>query len=114
MAERRKLTRKYLGFFTRVFDRHSGDLLGHLGDITIEGAMIISRKPIPTGIIANLRIDLPEYLFGKDHLDTKAQSIWCMPDVTPEFYNTGFKFLEIAQEDTQIIERILKEYAIRG
>ncbi len=114
MEERRKISRKYLGFFTQVFDRDSGALLGNLGDITAEGAMIISRNPVRPGIICNLRIELPEYLFGKDHLDVLAQSIWCQPDVAPEFHNTGFKFLSIAKGDIEIIERILQEYVIRG
>ncbi len=113
MDERRRISRQSLGFFARVFDRESGELLGYLGNISVEGAMIISQKPIQAGAICNFRIDLPENLFGKDHLDAEAQSIFCQPGVIPEFNDTGFKFISIAQDDIQIIERILKEYAIR-
>jgi len=113
MDERRKQSRKYLGFFTRVFNRDTGALLGNLGDITVDGAMVISQKPIPTGVTCNLRIDLPETAFAKDHLDAKAQSIWCKPDIVPEYHNTGFKFLEIDTQDIQIIQQIIRKYMIR-
>ena len=47
MHDRRKLDRKYLTIYSRVFDRVSGRLLGYLADLSEKGAMIISDEPIP-------------------------------------------------------------------
>lgn len=113
MEERRKLKRKYLAFFTRVFDESTGELLGHLADITAEGMMVISTRPIPTDQIFQLSMDLPEYLFGRDHIDFQARSIWCQPDIDPTFFSTGFQFKNISPSDVQTIEQIVKEYGIR-
>ena len=113
MEERRRLKRKYLAFFTRVFDHSTGILLGHLADITAEGMMIISTHPIETGQEYKLSMDLPEYFFGRDHLAFKARSVWCRPDIDPTFFNTGFQFETIMPEGIAIIEQIIQEYGIR-
>lgn len=42
MEERRKLQRRHIMFYSRVFDRKTGGLLGYLGNITPGGAMVIS------------------------------------------------------------------------
>jgi hypothetical protein len=113
MEDRRKLRRKYLAFFTRVFDRNSGQLLGHLADLTAEGMMIISEKPLRTEELYSLEMDLSGAFFEKERLTFQAESIWCKPDIDPSFYNTGFRLLKMSAEDITIIERIIKEYGIR-
>ena len=112
MEERRQLKRKYLAFFTRDYDRESGQMLGHLDNVSADGAMIIGQIPIETHKSFRLRMDLSEYVFGKAHLDFEARSVWCQPDLDPSFYNTGLQFLDIAPQDVAIIERIMAEYGI--
>ena len=112
--DRRKLQRKYLTFFGRIFDRYNGQYIGNVADITVEGAMVISDHPIPTEKTFQLRLDLPEHIFGIDHLDLEGHSIWCQPDIDPEFYNTGFQLLNNSPEAIKIIEQINQEYDIRG
>jgi len=113
MEERRKLKRKYLTFFGRIYDRQSGQPLGNVADITLEGAMVISNHPLPTGEDYQLRLDLPEHIFGTDYLDLEGKSIWCQPDIDPDFYNTGFKLQNVTKEEAHIIEQIIKKYGIR-
>lgn len=112
MEDRRKLTRKYLAFFTRVFDYQTGQLLGHLDNVSADGAMIIGQVPIESDKTFHLQMELSEYFFGKDFLDFQAKSVWCQPDLDPSFYNTGLQFLDIAPEDTEIIQRIMEKYGI--
>ena len=44
MDERRKLDRKYLIVYSRVFERNLGKMLGYLGDLSLSGVMIISEQ----------------------------------------------------------------------
>lgn len=113
MEDRRRLKRKYLAFFTRVFDESTGELLGHLADITAEGMMVISTHPIDTNQNYQLSMDLPEYLFGRDHIDFQARSVWCKPDIDPTFYSTGFQFQGVTPVDVDTIDQIIREYGIR-
>ncbi|MCJ7702767.1 MAG: PilZ domain-containing protein [Anaerolineales bacterium] len=112
MDERRKLKRRHIMFYSRVFDRKTGKLLGYLGDITIVGIMIISEEPLQTGVQLKLRIDLPDYIYHKSVLNFEAQSLWCQPDIDPNFHNTGFKMLNISKDDREVIEQILRDYEI--
>ena len=43
MDDRRKIPRKYLMVYSRVFDRETGKVLGYLSDMNLMGAMIISE-----------------------------------------------------------------------
>jgi len=113
-TERRKLERKYLVIYSRVFDRKTGNILGYLGDMTPQGAMIIGEQRIEPGEEMELRFDLPELLeLTRDHLDIHAQSIWCNPDVDPSFVNTGFHFLDLRPEDLKIVEMLIDLYEFR-
>ena len=114
MDERRNLKRKYLVFFTRIFDRETGQLLGHLANLTAAGMMLISEAPLITGRVYRLHMDLAEEFFAKPHLDFEAQCVWCQPeDITPKFFDAGFRFVTITPEDIEIIEQIIQEYGIR-
>lgn len=113
MDNRRKLKRVYLAFFTRLYDRVTGELLGHLANLTAEGAMIISEAPLEPGKVYRLHMDLSEAFFSKSHLDFEARCVWSQPEeIAPNFYNTGFQFVKIDPEDVQIIAQIIQEYEL--
>jgi len=113
MRERRKIKRRHILFYSRVFNRQTGELIGYLGDLTTEGAMVISEEPLEINVTYRLRLDLPEDLYNKTILGFNAHSVWCKPDVDPNFFNTGFKFIDIATQDQEIIQRIIADYKFR-
>jgi len=114
MEERRRLDRRHIMFYSRVFDRKTGQLLGYLGNITGEGVMLISELPIDVQNIYLLRLDLPDDMYSKPILNLKAKSVWCKPDIDPNFYTTGFQLLEANDEDLEIIEQIIDDYGFRS
>jgi hypothetical protein len=112
--ERRRLERKYLVIYSRVFDRMTGSILGYLGDLTPEGAMIIGEHRIEPESQMELRFDLPDMLDVKqDHLDIRASSVWCQPDIDPSFVNVGFHFLNLKPEDLKIVDLLIDLYEFR-
>jgi hypothetical protein len=113
MEERRSLKRRHIMFYSRVFDRTTGKHLGYLGNMTTEGLMIISDEPIETNTSFLLRIDLPEDIYDKVVLNFEALSLWCKPDVDPNFYNTGFELSKIHLDDLRLIERLIEDYEVR-
>ncbi|GAB4488507.1 MAG: hypothetical protein Fur0016_14290 [Anaerolineales bacterium] len=114
MKERRTLDRKYLMVYSRVFDRATGKILGYLSDLSPKGAMIISDDPIGENAKLSLRFDLPDPpLFSTDHLNLEARVAWCKPDIDPSFYNIGFEFLKINEQETAIIEEMIEAYEFR-
>jgi hypothetical protein len=113
MQERRKFDRKYLMFYTRVFNRETGELVGHLADLTAEGAQLICEQPVATDQLFHLSMDLPIGAFSKQFLNFDAQCVWCKPDIDPNFYGAGFHLINLNDDDRAIIERIINEYDLR-
>ena len=112
--ERRKLERKYLVVYSRVFDRKTGKVIGYLSDLTVKGAMIIGEHQLEKDENFQLRIDLPESSeFCKSHIDITAKSVWSRPDIDPVFFNTGFRIHELSPEDEKIIKLMIELYEFR-
>jgi hypothetical protein len=112
MQERRKFKRRHIMLYARVFDRKTGKHLGYLGNLTVEGIMVISDEPIAVGFGFSLRIDLPEDVYNQPILSIEAQSRWCEPDIDPRFFNTGFALLEINPQDRALVEKIVKDFQV--
>jgi hypothetical protein len=113
MAEKRKFPRRDLIFYSRVSDGISGRALGYLLNITPEGAMILSEKPLEVNLEVQLHIELPEELSDLREMVIPARSRWCQPDINPEFYDIGFVFLMMTEEYTGLILRLVEEYGFR-
>lgn len=110
MQERRKHKRSELLYYSRIYDRNTEDVIGHLGNITPYGLMIISEEPLQIESMYNLRIELPGELEEKAYLELDAESLWCVPDINPNFYNTGFRLLDLDAEGFRIIEQMLVDH----
>jgi hypothetical protein len=89
-------------------------VLGYLSDLTSSGAMIISDSPMPEDQDISLRFDLPDpTLFSTDHLNIDAHIVWCRPDIDPAFFNIGFEFKDVSEEQAKIIQEMIAAYEFR-
>lgn len=111
MEDKRKLKRRHLIYYLRVFNKKTDQLIGHLVDITTEGIMLISEEPIDTTAIFQLNMTLPANIEGNKQIAFKARSLWCKKDINPDFYNTGFQLINISVKGIQIIERLIHDFS---
>jgi hypothetical protein len=110
MSDRRTLHRRHLIYYLKVFEKKSGNLLGHLVDITEEGLMIVSENSIKEGKVFKLRMALPREIEGKEEIEFDALSMWCHPDVNPSLFGVGFKFEYVDTLSRQIIFELIHEF----
>jgi hypothetical protein len=110
MFEKRKLKRRHPIYYLPIMDQENNEMVGKLVDITSEGLMMISEKAVPTQKSYFLDIELPEEIYGQTHLTFHAKSLWCKKDVNPEFFATGFQFLEITPEDIINIDYLIEHF----
>ncbi len=111
MQERRKETRKPLMAYTQVFDLYGGRLLGYLGDLTATGAMVIGDRSLPVDLKLTLAIEIPELRNVKAlRMILPARTVWCDADISPQYFNIGFEFLEVKPEQAEIIGAIVDRY----
>jgi len=115
MSERRKETRRKLMAFTPVYDMEKGVLLGYLGDLTLQGAMVIGAKQQEVDRQTTLKIEFQDELPGitTRRMTIPARVARCDRDESPNSYKIGFEFTEVKPEHTQIIEALLERYHFR-
>lgn len=114
MQERRKEERKNLMAYTQVFDLYGGVLLGYLGDLTLQGGMVIGEREIAKNTELTLAIELPE-LPGVTALRITIPSrvVWSHQDISPEYFNVGFEFQEVTEFQKNVIQAIIDNYQFR-
>lgn len=111
MEERRRLPRKYLIIYSRVFEQSLGKLLGYLSDLSEQGAMIIAEEPLEVNDVLSLRLDLPDpKIFHARNLNITARVAHCTVDISPAFYDIGLEFLEVTPEQKIILQSMMDVY----
>ena len=112
--EKRRHKRLQLIYYLRVFDRKSGQLMGHMVDITAEGIMLLSDQPIKNKTVFELAMVLPPSVGEKKRIAFDAMSVWSRRDVNPDFYDTGLKFINITPEDAMVIRQLTDDFLLPG
>ena len=111
MTDQRKTERVKAMIFTAVYELQGHILLGFLGDLTTEGAMVIGEKQVETDRDITLSIEFQgatEVPGGR--LDIPARVIRSDVDRDTAYYHTGIKFLEITELNKETIEVLVERY----
>lgn len=104
--EQRKLARISIPDYPNIFDAHSGNTVGQLVNLSIEGLMMMTPAAIKPGTLMQLRIPLNRNDKGIEVL-VGAESLWC--DETDESGAcwTGFQIIDISLEHQEIISTLV-------
>ena len=114
MSEQRKIERKLLTTFTPVYDLHKKTLLGYLGDLTLQGAMLVGNKPVEINQDLTLAIEFHETPeIPATRMIIPARVAWCKHEKHSTYFNTGVEFLELTNENKLVIVVILERYEFR-
>ncbi|MCC8165214.1 MAG: PilZ domain-containing protein [Planctomycetes bacterium] len=111
-SEQRNLKRHYLIYYLRVFNRSSGEVLGHLVDINTKGIMILMDSHIEVGVNYSLRIRWRNNDGRLQLADFDGICRWCRPDVNPDFYGAGFAITTANQEHIDAIQHLITDLAM--
>ncbi len=109
--EKRRVERKYLAFYLRVFDGMGSKVVGHLVNISSNGLMLLSDFPIPVNEEYVLRMCLPAALVEKGEITFNAVSRWCKNDTNPDFYLAGFQLHDISLSLKNDILALIDEFS---
>jgi c-di-GMP-binding flagellar brake protein YcgR len=114
MKERREIRRRRLVQHLEVYDRSSGRYLGRVVDISPKGLLIISEQAVTLEAPLELRLDLPEAMFGRDHVDLDAITVWRKKDANPGYWDLGISFSKISGRDQEIIRQLISAHGLIG
>ena len=101
--------------FTPAYDLDNNNLLGYIGDLTLQGALIIGENPIATNILTTIGIDFPETPeFPARRVTIPARVAWSKKEQGVEYYDSGIEFQNISERNKTILEAILERYHYRN
>jgi len=105
----RKLRRHHLIFYLKVYDTAANRPLGFLGDITLEGMMVMSEEPLEVDRVYELAVRNQSPQNTEGDVRCRARALWCQTDLNPDYYATGFQFEDVPAEAEQAIRRLIRE-----
>lgn len=111
-ADKRDLKRHYLIYYLRVFNRETGEVLGHLVDITTKGVMILRDSPIDVGGNYSMRLRWRSNDGKLRIADFEGICRWSRPDVNPDFYGAGFAITSASPEHIEAIRTLIHELSM--
>lgn len=102
-------TRKHLLFYLDILDLHTGQLLGHLGDISLDGLMMITDHPMRLNQVRDVLIKLPDGEgLTASSIEAEVEVRWTRPDMNPNLHRIGCRFLKISSQNRELIEQVEK------
>ncbi|MCX6080191.1 MAG: PilZ domain-containing protein [Chloroflexi bacterium] len=112
--ERRNNNRKKFGYYMRVVDNISSEVVGYLTDISPRGFRVDSLKPLTANKDYTLRLDLTPDISDRSFIIFIARAKWIQNDpMDPNSFVDGFQIVNISPHDEEIFNRILNKYAVQ-
>jgi PilZ domain len=109
--DRRNTKRRKFGYYMRVVDGYTTELVGYLSDISRRGFKLDTRSGHIVNKEFNLRLDLTPDISDRSYITFVACVKWSNPDtLDPGSYIEGFQIVNISAFDEEIFNRILEKY----
>lgn len=101
----RSIERHQLPYYLKVFNRITDKPMGYLGNVSLDGLLLISELPLLVGA----RFDMRLKILGREtpyYIDFSANCQWCCEDVTPGCYDSGFVLLAPPADYVQMVDAL--------
>jgi hypothetical protein len=111
--ERRRANRHQLLFNARVHDADNDSVIGHLSNLSEDGLMVVTEKPLPMGRTYRVRIPLPVAFNGLAELTTETTVAWTEPATHPAYHRNGLRALSLDADQRHVLTRLVEDYDLR-
>lgn len=105
MNANRHIERHQLPYYLNVFNAFTDKPIGHLGNVSLDGLMLISQLPVLVGGCFDMRLKIPGQNAVR-HIDFSATCLWCREDVTPGSFDSGFALTAPPTEYIEMVEAL--------
>lgn len=107
-SEARAYKRRHLIYYLEVYNDETGDLLGHLVDITVQGMRLITKNEVVPGKNFRIGMMLPREFFKGEVLKIETRSMWSRKDINPDFFAVGLKVYDLDEATAEIISGLIE------
>jgi hypothetical protein len=106
MHTQRRIERHQLPYYLKVFNRITDKPMGYIGNVSLDGLMLISQYPM----LVNARFDMRLKIPGRDGrihpIDFTATCQWSREDITPGTYDSGFALVAPPAEYVEMVDAL--------
>ncbi len=110
--EKRRFERKSLSAVIPVTDMVEQAEIGHIGNISDGGLMLITYESMVVGSIHQLSFTLRNQSGEAFAFDVGTQCLWCSEASTPGRFWAGFEIIDINPEQQNQLHKIITKSAL--
>jgi PilZ domain len=105
--ERRNALRKPANISIEVTDSITGERIGHVGNLSRTGMMLICHRPLNDNALYQLRFRLPDTRGGYTEIETGVCTMWTEDAATGGQQWSGLRIISISGEAAATLDRWL-------
>lgn len=109
MTEQRRAPRKRPDYIVTVTDTISGQPLGHLGNLSANGMLLISQHAPRSEALYQVSLPLPAHDGSTPTIEIGIQEQWHEPAATPGQIWSGYRIIAIGSTDAAQLVRWLQQ-----
>ncbi|MHC5351780.1 PilZ domain-containing protein [Metapseudomonas furukawaii] len=108
MEERRQRNRHATELQMEVFDVHSGQCLGRIVDLSMDGFMLLSELPLEADSVWECRLVPLTWVEGLEEIRLGADCLWTRTGEDTRKRWAGFHIIDIAEDQAIALEELLQ------
>jgi hypothetical protein len=108
MEERRQHSRLATELQLEVFDLHSGQRLGRIVDLSMDGFMLLSELPLATDSVWECRLVPLTWVEGLEEIRLGADCLWTRTGEDQRNCWAGFHIIDLADDQATVLEDLLQ------
>ncbi len=114
MTEYRRARRRTVGHNVDVIDSMTTQVVGHLGDLSETGMLLIASKPLISDALYQFRFRLTSTSGASQTIEVGAHELWLDEAAAPGQIWAGLRFIDVSPNDLGFIRRWVAEPGSQG
>lgn len=112
MHTQRSIERHQLPYYLKVFNRITDKPMGYIGNVSLDGLLLISQLPLLVGARFDMRLKIPGHDAPR-YVDFSATCQWSCEDVTPGCYDSGFALVAPPADYVEMVDALRHYFSFR-
>ncbi|MFC5697954.1 PilZ domain-containing protein [Pseudomonas sp. GCM10022186] len=108
MEERRQHSRHATELQLEVFDLHSGQRLGRIVDLSMDGFMLLGETPLVADSVLECRLVPLTWVEGIEEVRLGADCLWTRSGEDERNCWAGFHIIDLAEDQAAILATLLE------